>query len=92
MEARRLIITGLVQGVGFRFHMVAAAKRFDAKGWVRNQRDGSVEAVIVGSADTIAAIINWARIGPSSAQVEQVVVEQIEDIPHLEDFVQRETA
>ncbi len=80
MEARRLIITGLVQGVGFRYHMVAAAQRLDIAGWVRNRTDGSVEAVISGSPDKVAAMIDWSRQGPPAAQVERIFVEQTEPI------------
>ncbi|CAG4884938.1 Acylphosphatase [Georgfuchsia toluolica] len=79
MEARRLVITGLVQGIGFRYHMVNAARRLGISGWVRNRRDGSVEAVIAGSAEAIAAMIHWARSGPPAARVDQVYVEEFVD-------------
>lgn len=95
MEARQLMITGLVQGVGFRFHMVKAARRLGVKGWVRNRSDGRVEAVITGDGEQIAAIIHWARTGPPSARVDHVLVEQIEqaaDFNDFNDFNQCETA
>lgn len=79
MDARRLVITGLVQGVGFRYHTVNAAQRLGISGWVRNRRDGSVEAVIAGNAEAIAAMIHWARSGPPAARVDQVYVEQFVD-------------
>jgi len=91
MEARRLIISGLVQGVGFRYHMVRAALRLGITGWVRNRHDGSVEAVICGDTDAIAAMIHWSREGPPAARVERVFVEQIEDAAHHEGFSQRAT-
>ncbi len=75
MEVRRLVITGLVQGVGYRYGMVAAARRLDITGWVRNRRDGSVEAMVAGSAESVAAIIDWARHGPAGAEVAHVAVE-----------------
>lgn len=71
---RRLRIHGLVQGVGFRWSMANEARRLGAIGWVRNRRDGTVEALIAGSDETIAALIAWARQGPPSAQVSQVEV------------------
>lgn len=74
-EARRLVITGRVQGVWYRGSMVAAARQLGVTGWVRNCRDGSVEAVVSGSADQIEAIVDWARCGPSGAQVDRVSVE-----------------
>jgi len=75
MEVRHLIITGQVQGVGYRYGMVAAARRLDVTGWVRNRRDGSVEAMVAGNAEAVAAIIDWARHGPAGAEVAHVAVE-----------------
>jgi acylphosphatase len=74
-EVRRLVVTGLVQGVGYRYGMVAAARRFEVTGWVRNRRDGSVEAMVAGSAEAVAAVIAWARHGPAGAAVAHVAVE-----------------
>jgi len=75
MEVRRLVITGIVQGVWFRGSMVARADELGVTGWVRNRRDGSVEAMVAGSAEQVAAIIGWSRRGPPGAQVEHVAVE-----------------
>lgn len=74
-EKRHLVITGLVQGIGYRYSMVLAARRLDVTGWVRNRRDGSVESMITGSAEAVAAMIDWARHGPAGAEVSQVTVE-----------------
>jgi len=78
MEARRLIISGLVQGVAYRYHMCHEARRLGVCGWVRNRRDGSVEALVSGEATAVAAIIAWARHGPPSAEVSHVAVELAE--------------
>jgi acylphosphatase len=75
IEVRHLVVTGLVQGVGYRYSMVAAARRFDIAGWVRNRRDGSVEAMIAGNMNAVAAMIDWARHGPAGAEVTHVAVE-----------------
>jgi acylphosphatase len=75
MEVRHLIVSGYVQGVGYRYSMVMAAQRLGITGWVRNRRDGSVEAMISGTAEGVAAMIDWARHGPSGAEVEHVAVE-----------------
>jgi acylphosphatase len=75
LEKRRLVITGLVQGVGYRYAMVGVARRLTLTGWVRNRRDGSVEAEIVGSAESVAVMIDWARRGPAGAEVAHVAVE-----------------
>jgi len=72
---RRLHIVGYVQGVGFRWSMARAAQRFGVAGWVRNRRDASVEALVAGSPEAVAAIIDWARRGPPSAHVERVSIE-----------------
>ncbi|MCX7176777.1 MAG: acylphosphatase [Proteobacteria bacterium] len=79
METRRLIIQGLVQGVAYRYHMCHEAHRLGVCGWVRNRRDGSVEALVSGDASAVAAIITWARHGPPSADVSNVAVELAEE-------------
>ena len=72
--AKRLLITGRVQGVGFRFYLQRKARELGLTGWVRNCRDGSVEAVIQGSAEAVETMIAWARRGPASAVVAGVQV------------------
>jgi acylphosphatase len=74
-EVRRLLITGSVQGVGYRYSMVMAARSRGVTGWVRNRSDGSVEAMVCGGAEQLAAIIDWARRGPAGAEVAHVEVE-----------------
>lgn len=72
MAALHLMISGRVQGVGFRWSMCEAALGHGARGWVRNRRDGRVEAVIDGEEAAIAAMLRWAQHGPRSARVEHV--------------------
>lgn len=74
-EIRHLIITGRVQGVWFRGSMAREAQRLGVTGWVRNRADGSVEAMVAGTAEQVAAIMNWARRGPPNAVVAHVAVE-----------------
>lgn len=71
---QHLIITGRVQGVGFRFYMQRKARELGLTGWVRNCRDGSVEAVIQGTSAAVETMIAWARRGPPSAVVADVRV------------------
>ncbi|MFO1321632.1 MAG: acylphosphatase [Burkholderiales bacterium] len=71
---RLLSIRGRVQGVGFRDAMCAEATRLQVRGWVRNRRDGSVEAMIQGTPDQLAAMEQWVHRGPPAAQVLRVEV------------------
>ena len=74
--AKHVVISGRVQGVGFRYSMAEEAERLGATGWVRNRRDGTVEALIDGPAAAIDALLAWARRGPPSAHVTDVRVSE----------------
>jgi acylphosphatase len=73
---RHVVAHGLVQGVGYRAFVERRAHEHDIEGWVRNRRDGSVEAVFSGSEEAVAAVIGACRRGPRHAQVERVDVEE----------------
>jgi acylphosphatase len=75
--AKHLKISGGVQGVGFRYSFAEEAERLGVTGWVRNRRDGSVEAVVDGAQDAIDAMVAWARRGPPSARVTDVQVSEV---------------
>ena len=88
--AKHLLISGRVQGVGFRYSMGEEAERLGATGWVRNRRDGTVEAAVDGAPEAVDALIAWARRGPPSAHVTDV---RISEIPEsFERFEMRPTA
>ncbi len=70
--AVHVFISGRVQGVGFRFSMCEAALQAGARGWVRNRRDGRVEAVVDGTPEAVTRMLTWAQRGPRSAHVERV--------------------
>ncbi|MDO8596479.1 MAG: acylphosphatase [Sulfuricaulis sp.] len=74
MIVRHLQISGRVQGVGFRYHMRRVAQELGITGWVRNRRDGSVEAMVAGAPDAVEKIIAWARHGPGHAVVTAVEI------------------
>jgi acylphosphatase len=90
--ARRLVIRGSVQGVGYRYAMVEEAQTLGVNGWVRNRRDGSVEAFTQGDASAIEAIIAWCRKGPPAARVADVEALTAEIDTTVGDFTHRPTA
>lgn len=65
-------VDGRVQGVGFRQACVEQARALGLAGWVRNRRDGSVEAMLQGSADAVARMQAWIQRGPPGARVDRV--------------------
>ena len=75
MLCRGKIIHGDVQGVGFRWFVVDAARPLGLRGWVRNRPDGSVEVTAEGERPKLETLLSAARRGPRSAQVSMVDVE-----------------
>jgi acylphosphatase len=69
---RQVMIIGRVQGVGYRAWVENQARNHNLEGWVRNRRDGSVEALFAGPADVVSEMVARCRRGPSSARVEAV--------------------
>ena len=89
---RRLVIEGIVQGVGFRYAFQAQAVRLGLSGWVRNRADGRrVEAVVAGDEPTVQALLIACRRGPLLARVERIE-ESFAEMPEEEGFRQRPTA
>lgn len=85
MLTRHLIITGRVQGVGYRNYVMFKARQLHVNGWVRNRADGSVEAVIQGAPEDVEALIARAHRGPPAAAVAGVAVSETSG--HFTDFV-----
>ena len=73
--ARRYLIAGRVQGVGFRFFVSDRARVEGVHGYVRNQEDGRVEAVIEGDEEAVERMERALRRGPAGAEIESVIVE-----------------
>jgi acylphosphatase len=69
---RQVMIQGRVQGVGYRAWVEHQARVHHLEGWVRNRRDGSVEALFAGPADTVSNMIALCRRGPVAARVEAI--------------------
>ena len=76
--ARRFLVSGRVQGVGFRYFVADAADAERLVGWVRNLRDGRVETVVEGEAHAVDRFERKIRSGPPAARVDNVVVEERE--------------
>jgi len=88
--ACRLSIIGRVQGVGFRYFVTWRAQAHGLRGWVRNRRDGSVEALLIGESDAVAAMIEECGHGPSSARVDHIEKFAADD-DGTRDFTERPT-
>ncbi len=76
MRHVRVIVSGAVQGVGFRYCAHDAAARLGVAGWVRNRHDGTVEAELHGEEGRVDQMIDWLRKGPPAAHVERVEVSE----------------
>ena len=91
MVCRRLLISGRVQGVGFRYHAHEEAKRLKLRGFVRNLEDGRVEIVATGDIKSLEELISWSRKGPPTAKVKEVYVsEMTEGIPEEPFYIRRD--
>ncbi len=71
-----VLVSGKVQGVGYRKSVLQATKRLNLNGWVRNLSDGRVEAVFEGNINDIEQMIGWCRQGNSMAVVKDIAVKQ----------------
>ena len=72
MNARHLRIEGRVHGVGYRDWLVREASRLGLYGWVRNRRDGSVEALVAGDEASVRSLLSACRRGPTLARVDRI--------------------
>jgi acylphosphatase len=70
--AKRIVVHGRVQGVGFRYSVRERARSRGVAGWVTNRGDGAVEALFEGEPDAVAALVEFCREGPRGAEVDDV--------------------
>ena len=80
------IISGRVQGVFFRAETQRAAERHGVFGWVRNKRDGTVEAVFEGRQQDVDDLLNWCRQGPRMSRVDKVDVNWLDYAGEFDSF------
>ena len=71
---KHLIISGKVQGVGFRYWMQNLAINNNISGWVKNRSSGDVEAIIIGQEKEVQKLIKQCKIGPSSATIQKIQI------------------
>jgi acylphosphatase len=86
-----VVVRGYVQGVGFRANCARRAEALGVTGWVRNQWDGSVEALFEGDVAAVDRLVDWCRAGPSRSEVTSVEVMEAEDAPPQRSFSIRES-
>ena len=75
-QTRRYVVTGRVQGVGFRWYVEREARALGLGGWVRNRADGSVEVLAAGSTQQLNALYDKLKAGPRASRVDNVEVEE----------------
>ena len=86
MKKIRAIVSGRVQGVGFRIYTRAQARQLGVKGYVRNLSSGEVEIVACGEPENIDTLIEWAKSGSPSAVVNNLKVDVVTDVEEFEGF------
>ncbi len=81
-EAYSFKIYGIVQGVNFRYSAMLKATELGVSGWIRNRTDGGVEGFVEGKSDVVKQFIEWLRVGPRAARVNNIEItpEQATDI------------
>jgi acylphosphatase len=81
-----VIISGLVQGVSFRFFTLQQAARCNVTGWVKNLPDGDVQGCFEGEELDVQALIDWCRVGPRLSKVDRISIDQREYTGEFEGF------
>lgn len=84
--ARRFLVRGRVQGVGFRWFVESEARNLGIAGWVRNNPDSSVEVLAMGSRDQLSNLRSRLQQGPRAARVDNVEEFEAQAVPGLKTF------
>jgi acylphosphatase len=86
VHARRFLVRGRVQGVGFRWFVEREAFLLQIAGWVRNNSDGTVEVLAQGTRDQLAGLHSRLREGPRAARIDEVEVSEAQPVAGLTSF------
>lgn len=86
IQARRFVVRGRVQGVGFRWFVEREAHILQIAGWVRNNPDGSVEVLAIGSREKLSGLRSRLEEGPRAARVDGVTESEAEPVAGLQPF------
>ena len=86
MHTREFVISGRVQGVGFRYHTLLAAQDIGVTGYVRNLADGRVQVCATGNAAQLTALRTFLQRGPTWARVDDIAESAVEDAKSFPDF------
>lgn len=84
--ARRYLVRGRVQGVGFRWFVEREARTLGVAGWVRNRTDGTVEVLAMGSKEQLSNLHSRLRQGPRAARVDEVEIDETQPVEGLNTF------
>lgn len=86
MQTVHLVISGRVQGVGFRYFTQRKGKKLGVKGWVRNLITGEVEAVLQGSESEIKSLVELLRVGPPGSKVDSFEIQVVDSDQSMEEL------
>ena len=86
IHARRFLVRGRVQGVGFRWFVEREAHILQVAGWVRNKHDGSVEVLAMGTREQLAGLRSRLQEGPRAARIDHVEESEAEPVDGLTSF------
>jgi acylphosphatase len=86
VEARRFVVRGRVQGVGFRWFVEREAHILGISGWVRNNADGTVEVLAQGTSDQLSGLHSRLRQGPRAARVDDVEALEVRPLANISSF------
>ncbi len=73
----QVIVSGIVQGVGFRYSALKKANELGVTGWIKNRIDGKVETIIEGDEERISQMVSWIKKGPIQSKVTEVEVNEL---------------